>query len=268
MKILAKDVDQNILINPTQDFKIDLGWQENAEILEQEILYDIINPTENYETTRFIHSPYDSSGINQTDIWYHFHFFSGGTYVQDYRSKGITLSENSNLSNVATGSFFRLEFYKTPNDESPNHANRKMVFAKNLSFPIGERVFYSGTSEGSIYSWNEYVYFPVFTGNNYTNIENMYFFWFVDDTPLEETSLTGNTFYMTAKFYNAKNGAVTDFVNKDITLGTQIEEEEDLYYKVIIDRTDHSYKIYRFDGSLGSRTGQPPTPINFYERKQ
>jgi hypothetical protein len=106
-------------------------------------------------------------------------------------------------------------------------------------------------------------------GSNYKNTENMYFFWFADDSPFEETNLTGNTFYMTAKFYNADDGSVTDFVNKSLAVGQPVVEQNDLYYKVIIDRTDFSYQVFRFNGvSPGSRVGESNDPIIFYERRQ
>jgi len=52
MNILRNDSDKNILINNENDFKTDLGWQENAEELEKESLKRIINPIDNYETVR------------------------------------------------------------------------------------------------------------------------------------------------------------------------------------------------------------------------
>jgi hypothetical protein len=73
---------------------------------------------------------------------------------------------------------------------------------------------------------------------------------------------------MAVKYYNAKDGSVIDFVNKSLTLAEDIVEEEDVYYKVIINRTDYSYIIYEYNGSIGSRRGQVVSPINFYERKK
>jgi hypothetical protein len=274
MKILVKDTDQKILLSSNQTFKTDLGWTDSAQQMEQEILYDIINLTENYETTRYIHSPYSvtsTSGttFTQTDIWYNFYFLnSSGVYNQNYESIGITLSENAKMLKQSTESFFRLEFYKTSNDDSPNQTNRKLVFSKNLTLPLGEKVYFTGTPSGSTLPLNDFVFLPVFTGSNYKNTENMYFFWFLDDSPFSETNITGNTFYMTAKFYNAKDGSVIDFVNKSKSIGQEIIEEEDVYYKVIINRTDYSYIVYQYNGSLGSRKGQLSAPINFYERRQ
>lgn len=280
MEILRKNNDQTILQPKIQTFKTDLGWTESAEIMETEILYEIINPVENYETTRYIHKPYlTKDDIVITDIWFYFYFnnyqydtsnplnpiITGVTREQDYRLVDISLTENALIQKELTQSFFRLEFYKTPNDEAPTNLNRRLVFAKNLSLPLGEKVFFTGTTGGS-YPLNDYIHFPVFCGSNYRNKENMYFFWFADESAFDETNLTGNTFYMTAKFYNAKDGTILDFTNKNVGINDTMDETEDQYYKVIIDKTDHSYQVYRFNGTIGSRIGENTDPIKFYEK--
>ena len=202
MKILTNTNDLNIVLNTEQDFKTDLGWQENLAQFEDEILKDIINPAQNYETVRYIHKPYTSSlNVEQTDIWYQFYFLSGDTisgvttptYVQEYEAIGITTTENEFMLRQSTESFFRLEFYKTPGVisgntltcEPPTRQNRRLVFSKNLSLPLGEKYFYRGNTFGY------YIHLPVFMGSNYKNKENMYLFWFDDETSLEETDLLG-----------------------------------------------------------------------------
>ena len=137
MEILRKNVDQKIILSNDQTFKTDLGWTENAEEMEKEILYSIINPADNYETVRYVHSPYvetiDDYTISQTDIWHYFYFLDGSTYIPNYEATGLTLEENSKMLRQSTKSFFRLEFYKTSDDEAPNQTNRRLVFTKNLS---------------------------------------------------------------------------------------------------------------------------------------
>lgn len=265
MKILRKDIDQNLIINGEEIFQTDLGWQESAAEMEKETLDSIINPAQNFETVRYVHKPYDTtvSGLtfNQTDIWYKFYFISGNTYVLDYEPTGLSVKENVELYKQVTESFFRLEFYKTPNGVSPNRGNRRLVFSKNLSIPLGERYFYTPL--------NTFLYKPIFYGSNYRNKENMYLFWFQDNSALNEETLTGNTFYMTAKFFNAEDGTVTDFTNKpfisgfptsnsNVRIGTrsnpilfyekgipnatdEIVEEDDMYFCVKINRQDSDY---------------------------
>lgn len=261
MKILRKDIDQNIILNSEDVFKLDLGWQDNAQEMEKELLEDIINPVQNFETVRYIHKPYvNSSGLTQTDVWFKFYFVTGNTYVLDYEPSGISVKENTKLLKQTTESFFRLEFYKTPNGVLPNRNNRRLVFSKNLTIPLGERYFYT--------TLNTFVYKPIFYGSNYRNKENMYLFWFQEDSALNEEILTGDTFYMTAKFFNAEDGSIVDFTNKDMVnltgatenlrIGTRtnpilfyergvsnpaqdVDEEEDMYYCVKLNRDNADY---------------------------
>jgi len=276
MKILRKDTDLNILLNTETDFQTNLGWEENLKEFETEILSDIINPIENYETVRYIHKPYTSSGVTQTDIWFYFYFLNtGGIYVQDYYTgddeKSITYTENEQMLKQSTQSFFRLEFFKTPGTvsgttltcEPPTRQNRKLIFAKNLSLPLGEKMFYNPL--------NGYIHLPVFRGSNYSNKENMYFFWFQDESVLTETNLsgttTGNTFFMTAKFYNAKEGTILDFTNDSYSTGHTITEQNDMYYQVDINKTDYSYQVYFYNGEVKcEEVGLTNKPIMFFER--
>jgi hypothetical protein len=262
MNILKVNNNLNLILNSEENFKTDLGWHENLSELEQESLDKIINIADNYETVRYIHNPYTSNyGIYQTDIWFYFYFTSGGTSYDgglDYSLVDITPEENSKLLRQSTESFFRLEFFKTPNNESPSRINRRLVFAKNLSLPLGEKVFYDKIKDN--------IYVPVFMGSNYRNKENMYLFWFQDDTVLEETTLTGNTFWMTAKFYNAKNGDILDFTTTGLTTTQEVNETRDMYYKVVIDNVNYTYDIYRYDGNQGTKIGESDDPVVFFQK--
>jgi hypothetical protein len=273
MEFLKSNENLNIILNQEQDIQNNLGWQESMMQFEDEVLSSIINPIENYETVRFIHKPYDTSisglTLSQTDIWYNFYFLSGNTYVTDYNAVGIDTHENAKMLKATTKSFFRLEFFKTPITdgvvESPTRINRKLVFAKNLSLPLGEKYFYNGNNI------NENIHFPIFMGSNYKNKENMYLFWFQDESVLSETVLSGDTFFMTAKFYNAEDGSITDFVNNIYTNTREIVDTTDMYYKVVIDRSDYSYTISKFTGTSGDRVGNitgvtHDNSIKFYER--
>lgn len=264
MKTLKITENNNIIFVNTQPFQNNLAWSENFSEYENDMLEVVTNDPENYETVRYIHEPYSgitsNTSLLQTDIWFYFYFIAGSTYVQNYEATDLSNSENASLLSQATKSFFRLEFYKTPNNESPERANRKLVFAKNLVFTSGEKFY---TTKNNL---NDYVFVPVFTGNNYRNKENMYIYWFQDNTPYDETLYTGNTFWVTAKYYNAKNGEILDFTNKCLSPTTEISESDDIYYQMDIDMVNYSYKIYEYDGEKGNRAGIRHNPIKFYEK--
>jgi hypothetical protein len=270
MKILRKSGDYNIIVNQENDFQTNLGWEEGMDIFEDEILSTIINPIDNYETVRYIPEPYnvDLSGttVNQCDIWYKFYFIdSGDTYNNglDYSLVGIAPKDNAHLIKATTESYFRLEFFKTPNNEPPTRINRKLVFSKNLSLPLGEKFYYNPLKQN--------IHIPVFMGSNYRNKENTYLFWFQDDTVLSDSTLSGNTFFMSAKFLNSFDGSVLDFTTTGLTNTQQVIEERDMYYKVVIDKTNYTYKVYHYTGGetteddlVGSRYDNA---IIFYEKR-
>ena len=280
MEIIKTTDDLNIILNQEVDFQTNAGWEESLATYEDELLLKVLNPIDNFETVRYIHKPYSGITSNtedmQTDIWFYFYFIDdNNTYANglDYNLVGITSQENELMLKQSTESFFRLEFFKTPGTvvdnvltcEPPNRINRKLVFAKNLSLPLGEKFLYT--------TLNGYIHLPVFQGSNYKNKENMYFFWFADESVLTETNLsgstTGNTFFMTAKFYNAKDGNIFDFTNSGLTSNYMLSgftESNDMYYQVDIDKTDYSYQIFSFNGTKGNRIGTTDAPIKFYEK--
>lgn len=345
MEILKNNTNLNIVINTEQNFRTDLGWQENLAEFEKEVLQDIINPAKNYDTVRYIHKPYNVtvSGItlNQSDIWFKFYFRTSGNtpnYVLDYNPIGITTRENELMLKQSTESFFRLEFYKTPGVisntgttltcEPPTRQNRRLVNSKNLSLPLGEKFFYTTTNSG----YNIHV--PVFTGSNYRNKENMYLFWFDDESTLTDTNLSGtttldqyvfgtgstiqtilfknennditqvniptegttlvgwtgqtftipnqvtynrnfyhgkNTFFMTAKFFNGKDGDIIDFTNQALSTSHVITEEKDMYYQVDFDNYERTYQVYKYSGTtagsvVGKSTTGHTTDVEFFEK--
>jgi hypothetical protein len=345
MEILKNNTNLNIVINTEQNFRTDLGWQENLAEFEKEVLEDIINPAKNYETVRYIHKPYDVtiSGItlNQSDIWFKFYFRTSGAtpnYVLDYNPIGITTKENELMLKQSTESFFRLEFFKTPGVisntgttltcEPPTRQNRRLVNSRNLSLPLGEKYFYTTTNSGY------YIHVPVFTGSNYRNKENMYMFWFDDESTLTDTNLSGtttldkyvfgtgstiqtilftnennditqvniptggttlvgwvgqtftipnqityyrnfyhgkNTFFMTGKFFNGKDGDIIDFTNRALSTSHVITEEKDMYYQVDFDNYERTYQVYKYSGTtagnvVGKSTTGHTTDVEFFEK--
>jgi hypothetical protein len=270
MEILKKSGDYNIIVNQENDFQTNLGWEEGMDIFENEVLSTIINPINNYETVRYIHEPYDVDvdgvTVNQCDIWYKFYFIdSGSTYTNglDYSLVGIKPKDNAHLIKATTKSYFRLEFFKTPNNEPPTRINRKLVFSKNLSLPLGEKFYYNTLRQN--------IHIPVFMGSNYKNKENMYLFWFQDDTVLSDSTLSGNTFFMTAKFFNALDGTILDFTTTGLTVNQQIVEERDMYYKIDIDKTNYTYKVYNYTGGTTTELDivgkSMNNSIKFYEKR-
>lgn len=264
MKILQNIDDKNIIISINTLFNTDLGREESLEIFEEEVLTDVVNPIKNHETVRYEFEPYSGLTENpltlQNNIWYYFYFYNNiGTHLDgiNYKYVGITPNENASLTSAVSKCFFRLEFYKVPADQEPSRANRKLAFSRNISLTSGEEVLYS--------NYKRKVHLPVFVGSKYKNRENMYLYWFQDLSVFDDPIFTGNTFYVTAKFYNAKDGSIINFGNKSINQTDSVIDSKDSYYKVIIDPKERTYRIFDNDGDP---VGFFDKPIIFYEIPQ
>lgn len=267
MEIIVSGTEKNLVANIETTIRPDVAWENNISDYEQETLESLINPALNYETIRFSNEFYQSdNSITQNDIWFYFYFYNNvNTYTGglNYEYAGLSITENAKLTINISESFFRLDFYKVPSGETPTNLNRRMVFTKNLRIPLGEKVYYIGSgSTGNAEKINEYIYVPVFNGSNVKNEENMYIFWFMDDTVLEDTGLTGDTFYMTAKYFNSIDGSITNFGNKTFGISDIIDESTDFYFKLIINKTAQTYTITTL---ADVRIGDINNPIKFYE---
>ena len=77
-----------------------------------------------------------------------------------------------------------------------------------------------------------------------------------------------NTFFMTAKFFNGKDGSILDFTNSGFTSSYVITEENDMYYQVDFDNYERTYQIYKYNGvTKGDRVGNgSSSSIKFYEK--
>lgn len=262
MEIRRDDIG-SVFLNMETNFKPDLGREESLQLFETETIRSIINPIDNYETVRFIHKPYSGITSNttdtQSDIWFQFYFYNGSTHTGglDYSLVGIDNMTNAKQLRQTTKTFFKLEFFIVPDGQQPDRTNRKLVFSKTLTMPLGEKVFYT--------PFADYIHVPIFSGSNYRNKENMYLFWFQNTDSFEGTYLTGTTFYMTARFFNGTDGSIINFSNTPKSKTTSINESNDLYYKVIIDRSNYSYEVFTYTGTTGSRIGKSGNPIKFYE---
>jgi hypothetical protein len=264
MRIKRFNGELSILLNNKLESQNDLGWEDSFSLYEEDLINQIINPIENYETIRYIHEPYagmtEDQNDKQTDIWFYFYFIDNQNYVQNYLPTGLSNQSNSQLTKQTTNSYFRIELYKTQNQEPPSRANRKLVLTKNLLIPSGEKFYLTANK------FNDYIFAPVFYGSNYHNRENMYFFWFQDETPYDTTTYTGSTFWMTAKYFNSVDGSIYDFVNDCFPTTHEVNETEDMYYKFVINMTNYTYVVYEYDGVQGNRVGTTDKPIKFYQK--
>jgi len=76
-----------------------------------------------------------------------------------------------------------------------------------------------------------------------------------------------NTFYMSAKFFNAKLGQFVRMTNRpqsEISEKFKFNKSEYFYYKVDLDVNNYEYQVFEGYG-LGNRVGQLTNGIKWYE---
>ena len=257
MEIVKSNNDNNIFFSPTTNFITDSNWEDKILRYEQDTLKSIINPTINYETSLFVHE-YQTNG--QNDIWFYFYFYydngTSHTGGLNYEKVDITKEDNNLMTKVFTESFFRLDFYKIPGTPL-EYENAKLVMTKNLRLPISAKVKYSGDTV-------QFLHVPIFMGSSITNKENMNLYWFTDDNVLAEPRLSGDTFYMTAKYMNAVDGTTIPFrINSEHLYS--VDNPATIYHKVVLNKTNKTYCVY--SGNTLTKIGSTPiNPIKFYAK--
>ena len=85
---------------------------------------------------------------------------------------------------------------------------------------------------------------------------------------LKKDFLNIDTFYMTAKFFDAKAGFFIKMMNEPQSNLTGVNQfsfpqEDYFYYKVVLDYSDYTYKV--FDTKTNTEIGDSQNPIKWYE---
>lgn len=236
MEIL-KNVNQ-IPINISSTNDITLDWQNGInEYIKNELINDIINPIVNLETIRYINKPYSLNNLTICDVRFDFYFKNNNHYFLDYTKNGFTIEDIRKITPQSNNSFFKLEFY------NETGVNKKLLFSKILTVPSSRRVLLKDIVDD--------IFIPIFIGNNIKNTENIYFHYFREHDY--------SKIYMKAKFYNAKEGSIIEFVNKKNV--TNFNEVNDSFFEVILDNENFYYEIMNND----NRVGILNKAVKFYE---
>ena len=242
-----------IRLNPnTQQINIpiELQWDnagrgEAVSEYEAEIVRQVINPVDDFETSRFAHKPWDVPQT-RTDIHYQFFFNSGNTvvtattncsdWITDYEAEGFTDAEIFYFSNAFAGSFFKLDFYDSPNSE-----NQRLFFTVIL--PTQQGLTETGRI-GNVNSYDEVqVKKPTFVLDYIGDKEGFFLYWLKN-----RSYLNIDTFYFSAKFFNGKTGQFVKMMNEcqgDIPNKFNFNPSEKFYYKCVLDYDTYEYQIYK-----------------------
>lgn len=257
-KFIKSNLDQ--YINLPLEIKWDFnGREDSIEYFEKDVLREIAGFPYDFEVSRFAHEPYGTN--QQTEINYDFYFYSGtSAQVQtsvasdwkvSYLTEGFSSVELYYFANQFTKSFFKLDFYDTK--ESKTQKNYFTVI-----LPVQQGLTESATTSPykPVIEIKKPSMFLDYVGDK----EGFFFYWL-----RKKNFLDIDTFYMTAKFFDARLGVFVKMMNvpqSSITSNKfNFDTSKYYYYKVVLDYTKQTYQIFDFQNV---RIGNG-NPIKWYE---
>jgi len=287
LKVSSEDRKITIPIGDTFD---EVGREQLITTYEEVEIQDNINIIQDFETTRYSFN----NSVSGNDIYYQFEFFNQTTqsYQDSFQVVGFTDNELATDANSVVKSFFKFNFY-----DSPDRKQQKIMFSnimplnnciKGGSVPVNSTTdaleYFTQISQG-ITSPSWVLYEPKVRLRPRPGLnENYYIHWYKKRDLFE-----GNVFYMSCQFFNAKTGKVTRMINESPPTPTYsgsvtYDFTDYFYYEVILKINPNptaapkfSYKVRKYNlnnynaGQVGMGsevgTGFPPgqQPIKFYE---
>ena len=285
IQIRVKPGEKNITVPLGQVFD-EVGREQLITDYEQVELEDAVNIIQDYETTRYYYGNLNTSSPDLYNIFYQFKFFdkvnqNWGANSINFNHAGFTDAELYRNKKSFTNSFWKLDYYDRPEREQ-----QKLMFTIILpttncgKYPVqidqqeDPVAFYQLASQGllTVYDvWEPTVQLGPSTGKD----ESYYIHW------LKNRDLFDiETFYMSCKFFNAKTGKSSRFVNADPSGNVgPMEPTNWFYYQVDISVNQlvtpkYSYLVREFNNtaySLGLILGEKgmlpsgASPIKWYE---
>jgi hypothetical protein len=251
-------------VNSTKELNIpiqmDWDYLDRSDSLidfEQKTINEIINNDKDFEVERFSHA----GNLNDTEINYNFYFAPSGAtsantiWDKSYITQGFTPNQIYYSSNSFVRSFFKLDFYDTTNQK-----DQKNYFTIILTPPN------SITPEIAVATNFLNVKIPTFKMDYIGNKEGFFIYWLKN-----RDFINIDTFYMTAKFFDAKNGIFYKMMNRPQSTLSGINkfnfsQENYFYYKVKLDYSTYQYSVYDINNPLTEvLVGDSLNPIKWYE---
>lgn len=263
--LLPTDKQINIPIELSWDYE---GLDFAIDEYETQVITEVIGVGRDFEVSRFSHAP-ASGTTNNTEVNYEFYFYSGGSLDNianwriNYISEGFTPQEIYYYTNNFTNSFFKLDLYDTPDDKT-----QKNYITIIIPTQQGLKM------ETQMQRTQVLIKKPKFVLDFIGDKEGFFIYWLKSRQFLDIS-----TFYMSAKFYNAKTGEFTKMMTGngtdplDLTNGPQsdipglgqakynFDNTQYFYYTVKLDYDTQTYQIYN---TRNQRLGTN-IPIKWFE---
>jgi hypothetical protein len=241
----------NVPIQSSWDFE---GLDDAIDQYEANAIKEVIGVGYDFEVNRFPHAPNSSL---KTDINYEFNFFTGGSldnqssWQINYIPEGFTTQDIFYYSNKFSNSFFKLDFYDTVDEKK-----QKNYFTVILPTQQGEMM------PALMAQTPVYIKKPKYKLDYIGDKEGFFIYWLKN-----LKFLPINTFYMTAKFYNAGTGQFTKMMNKPQSTinGNKyvFDQITYFYYRVVLNYIDQNYTVLPLNSD--TRIGTEDSPIKWYE---
>jgi hypothetical protein len=238
---------------------INLQWEYldvETDLIEfqDDAIEKLLKTDKDFEVNRFYHSPYG----NITDLNYEFYFYEGSglnnisNWKIDYRAQSYSTQEIYYYSNAFTNSFFKLDLYDSPiESEQTNYITIILPTQQGLRM------------NALMQTTNVLIRKPQFVLDYVGDKEGFFIYWLK-----KRNFLDISTFYMTAKFFDAKTGQFVRMMNRPQSTITGnkylFSTTEYFYYKVELDYDNYSYAIYDTYSTIPQRVGGT-VPIKWYE---
>jgi hypothetical protein len=255
------DKQLTIPIQFTWDY---IGQDQSIEAYETEVITEVIGVGRDFEVSRFAHSPLTGATNDPTDIKYEFYFYSGtsldspSNWISDYRAEGFTTQEIYYYSNNYSNSFFKLDLYD-------NFDEKRQKNYVTIIIPTQQGLKMNAIMQTTPVTINKPFYILDYVGDK----EGFFLYWLK-----KRTFLDINTFYMTAKFYDAKQGVFVKMMNmpQSSLSGNKyvFDKSQYFYYRVNLDYDKQEYQVFNMNPNQtiylndGERAGTLE-PIKWYE---
>ena len=257
-KILRSNLGKQI------DIPIEIKWDlygqdDDLDKFQEQVVEDAIGKPKDFELARFQNKQYANSF--DTSVNYEFNFYNGNpnnvetstpaNWTCSYLPEGFTASEVYYYEKPFTKSFFKLDFY-----DSNSGTNQTNYFTVILPVQQGSTESVSISPTKPNVNIKKPSQFLDYVGDK----EGFFFYWL-----RKKEFIDISTFYMTAKFFDARLGVFVKMMTvpqstlPDVFL---FNGEDKFYYKVVLDSVNQTYKIFNI--SNGLRVGEG-TPIKWYE---
>ena len=271
---LPKGTDQyiNIPIEIKWDF---VGQDDAIEKYQEQVVEDVVGFPGDFEILRFAHDSYNDG--TKTDIKYDFYFFGDNNgnvpvnptllvqqptttisnWQMSYIPEGFSATDIYYYIKPFTKSFFKLDFYDTKDSISQTNYFTIII-------PVQQGYTVSGTVSTALPPVQ--IKIPSFKLDYVGDKEGFFLYWLRN----KEFYNGLNTFYMTAKFFDARLGVFVKMTNtpqSNISSPFTFNPEDYFYYKVILDYNSKTYQIFddnNNSNTFGSRVGTTSS-IKWYE---